>query len=249
MARFFKRIDSSLNPHRLIHPGSIQQPVRVLDPRIREVVNGFLKAPAGESYSVDEIDAAAAQFADIAQQSGLELFAETSPCHTSDPQSLTCTWSNFPGSVDEAISMMPGELIHPQLAGTYFSQRAAEGLRALLKRGETTTAQESLAELVLKVDREFSPYFMPPATHIVMDGSVAAVEAMIAQTPPAYPKRPLSEGYTQVLHSIFKYKGTDYFSNATVSKMICEVNKAPSPIADATFQITCSYVTTAADVL
>lgn len=249
MAKFIKRMDTTLNPHRLIAPTSDQAPIHVLDPRIREVVKGFLKLPEGEKYSVDEIDAASAQFAYIAQQSGLAMFAETSPCHTSDPQSLTCTWSNFPGSVDDAVWLKPGELIHPKLTGTYFTQQAATGLRTLLKRGATPKAQETLAELVLKIDREFSPYLMTPENHIVMDGSVAAVEDIITKTPPAFPDHPLTEEYTHILHSILQYKGSDYFSNTRLSQMICEVNKTPSTIADVAFSITCSYVTTAADVL
>lgn len=252
MAAFIKQMDTTLNPHRLIAPNADKQKtIHILDPRIREVVKGFLPTlPDGETrYSASEIDTAAAQFAFTALQSGLALFAKTSPCHTNDPQSLTCSWSNFPESVDEAVWLKPGGLIHPKLAGTYFTQRAAAGLRVLLERGGTSAARDSLAELVLKVDQTFSPYLMMPQNTIVVDGSVAAVESMIAQTPPANPNLPLSEEYTQVLNDIFQYKGAHYFSATGVSKMICDVTQNPSSIADTTFQITCGYVTTAADVL
>lgn len=252
MASLIKQLDTTLNPHRLIAPNADKQKtIHILDPRIREVVKGFLPTlPVGENkYSVSEIDAAAAQLAYTALQSGLELFAATSPCHTSDPQSLTCTWSNLPGSVDETIWLKPGELIHPKLAGTYFTQRAAKSLRALLQKGETVAVRDSLAELVLKVDKTFSPYLMTPENRIMMDGSVFAVESIIAQNQPAYPDRQFSEGYAQVLNDIFRHKGENYFSATGVSKMICDVIKSPSTIADTAFQITCSYVTTAADVL
>lgn len=250
MARFLTQMDTTLNPHRLLLTADTeaQQAVRVLDPRIREVVGRFLPTlPSGEKYGVSDIQRAADQLALMARQSGLELFAQTSPCHTSDPRSLTCTWSNLPGSVDEAVWLKPGDVIHPKLAGTYFTQRAAAGLRTLLQKGETPAAQETLAELVLKIDKTFSPYCMP-GYHIVMDGSVAAVDSMIDQNLPAHPG-PLTEEYTRVLHTIFDYKGVHDFPGALRSQMLCDVQPFPSPIADVTFKITCGYVTTAADVL
>lgn len=245
MVQFLKQMDTTLNPHRLLTtPNTETQPsVRVLDPRLGEIIRRFLPTlPAGEGYSIGEMDAAATQFADMARQSGLDLFATTSPCRTSDTQSLTCMWSNSPNSADESIWLKPGELIHPKLAGTHFTQRASAGLRALLQRAASPAAQATLAELVLDVDNTFSPYCMTPKNHIVMDGSVDALESMIDQNAPADPNH-LTDEYTRNLCDIFREKA-DHFSAAGISHMTCDVNMTPSTIADTPFQITCGYITT-----
>ena len=247
MVQLLKHMDSVLNPHRLLSAAPTAPAVKVLDPRIRNIVQRFLpQLSTNEQYSFSEIEDAATRFAKVVEESGLALFAMTSPCHTDDPQALTCSWSNFPGQVNFAAWLKAGKDIHPRLAGTYFTQRAAAGLGALLQRGETPAAQELLAELVLKIDKTFSPYFISGHS-VTIDGSVAALEYMISQNPPPNPNR-ISADYAKYMTDIVKLKWAPYFQSAY--QMICHaVPQADHPFIGTTSRITCGYVTTAPDVL
>lgn len=248
MARLMMQMNSVLNPHKLLD-GSVRAERRhVLDPRIRDIITRFLPTlPAKEGYSFSEIDQAAETFAQFAQTSGLQLFAITSPCHTNSPQALTCRWSNFPASVDEAVSLKSGKDIHPKLAGTYLTQRAAAGLGALISRGETPVAQATLAELLLQFDMEFNPYLVIDH-RIIIDGSVAALESFIAQNPPPTPAR-ISEGYAHYIQDTFKLKWASKLFTHSAYQMLCAAEPGGIDAMGGTaLKIICGYKTTAADV-
>lgn len=246
MVRLFKQMDSILNPHRLLSSPSTPPATMVIDPRVRDLVKAFLpQASEDNRYGVSEIDAAAERFTKMAEESGLALIAFTSPCHTNDPLALTCTWSTFPAQVDTEVWLKPGAEIHSKLTGTYFTRRAAAGLDVLLKRGESSTAQALLAELVLKIDQAFNPYLVL-GQRVVIDGSVSALEHIISQSPPPNPRR-ITADYAKYTADRFQLNWAPYFQSAY--QMICTATPfTTDPILGTRSRITCGYLTTAADV-
>lgn len=247
MAQFLTQMDGTLNPHRLLTTSP--NAVRVLDPRIRDIVTHFLpNLHYGEGYSYSEIEASASQFGYIAQKSGLELFAKESPCHTNDPSALTCTWSNFPSSVDDTVWLEAGATLHPRLTNTYFTKRAAAGLRILLKKADPE-AQTQLADLVLTIDKTFNPYCVRGQT-VIIDGSVRTLEHLTAQEPSPFPGH-FTNAYAWAITNTFNLKWAGYFSvnSGRHYQMLCEAHPLMDiPFIGATTHITCSYMTTAADV-
>lgn len=240
MIHLLTQMDARLNPHRLITSPSTDIPhaINVLDPRLHDLALQFLpKLPSTERFSFSEIDAAAARFATIATESGLALFASTSPCHTADPQSLTCTWNTFPGEVDGEVWLESGDEVHPKLAETYLSQRAAAVLEEVLKRGKTPEAQALLAELVLKIDRTFDPY-RETGRYVIMDGSVAALDNLLGDN--FQPGTPITEDNAQYITDKFQSKWAPYFKSAR--HMICDATElSTNPFIGASFRITCGY--------
>ncbi len=243
MAVLFQEIDQVINPHRVVTPLGVNPStagyVHVMDPRVADIASYFLhNIFLGEKQSVADIDLAIESFKTFAQDTELLAFTNASPCQTDKVDAVTCVWNTFPSVIDDVAYFTPGKDIHPALEGTYFTGPAGAGLKVLLSKVETAQGREAMAKLVVTVNDTYTPYSSP--THLIMNGAVRMVEAMIAKRPPANYPALMTEAYVVAMNYYLIPSGHMNFTAFATHRLPCTVTEMPTiPGIGVSLRVTC----------